>query len=320
MQVSRARVIADGEGAEVAYAADHPLPPGDAEALSAAIRLLVGPVRVTFRHLAGPAATEPWPERRRSSDRFEAPAVLRADDVAPWLRTLLAHEGNIRWAALTGSSLDPTVTTRFSDIDLVIVVEDHATSQRWRMLARRLHAALPTLRVNVSTAADLADSPLIAARLCAERLVVAGDPNICPIAFPTMDSIVAEARAWAQTARAILWTQITATGPPPGDVLRQAGLGTKFAIDALRYHALCSGARQTQAAWLLEACQAWGVPELGAVLAGAEVAREHRPPPADGEAGRRCLEAALAVVDWLIEGLRRPRLRAGVGEPGTHQG
>jgi hypothetical protein len=233
---------------------------------------------------------------------FQPPAVLAADEVTAWLRERLAGVPGVLWASLTGSSLDPAVTTRFSDIDLTVLVAADPSAPRWRSLARHLHEGLPTLRVNVTTAADLADSALIAARLCAERRVVVGGD--CPIDFPAPEAAAAEARMWAQNARAVLWTRSTDPDPPGADVLREAWMATKYATDALRYHALRTGGRETGAARVLDAARHWAVPGLPVVRAAAEVAREHRPPPADVAAGRRYLEAALEVVDWLIAGLR----------------
>lgn len=209
-------------------------------------------------------------------------------------------------ACLTGSALDPAATSRFSDLDLILVVGSDPVAARWKALAMGLHERLPTLRVNVSTPADLADSALVAARLLAENRPVVGDLAGCGIGFPTVAAVSAEARLWAQTARAVLWTRATDPAPPGSDVLREAWLATKYSLDALRYHALLAGQRATGAPAILAAARDWRVPVYPTLVEAAEVAREHRPPPADGAVhGRRYLDAALGVVEWLVAALRR---------------
>lgn len=156
--------------------------------LTAAVRLAVGrhlPVDVRRVPPWSPIAAGSRDGRAGHIVPFTVPSVLAPDPVVRWLRDQLAGTPDLLAACLTGSALDPAATSRFSDLDLILVVGSDPVAARWKALAMGLHERLPTLRVNVSTPADLADSALVAARLLAENRPVVGDLAGCGIGFPT---------------------------------------------------------------------------------------------------------------------------------------
>ncbi|MBM7077942.1 hypothetical protein [Micromonospora humida] len=310
LEVDTVRIRSDGDGLVVEYVATTPMTDTACAVLTSAVRLAVGRhISVDVRRIPpwSPGAVGSLGGRDGQIMPFTVPSVLAPDPVVRWLRDELADTQDLLAACLTGSALDPAATSRFSDLDLTLVVGSDPVATRWRALATGLHERLPTLRVNVSTPADLADSALVTARLLAENRPVIGDLARCGIHFPTVGAASAEARLWAQTARAVLWTRATDPAPPGSDVLREAWLATKYTLDALRYFALAAGQRTTGALTVLAAARTWHVPDYPTLVEAAEVAREHRPPPADSAVcGRRYLEAALAVVEWLVCSLRHP--------------
>jgi hypothetical protein len=64
--------------------------------------------------------------------------------LADWLRQRLQSESGIEASVLTGSWLDLT-TTRWSDIDLVIMVKHDPNDKHWIDLGRNLRNHIPKL-------------------------------------------------------------------------------------------------------------------------------------------------------------------------------
>jgi phenylacetate-CoA ligase len=308
LEVDVVHVGHEDEAVVVEYRADVPVPATTQTVLVAAIQCAVGrPVPVWVRRVGEwSGATEASRNRHRLDPQpFVAPSLLTIEELVPWLRDQLAGFPPVLAAVVTGSAIEPMAMSRFSDIDLTVVVDAEPSHQRWQTLARTLQQQLPILRTNVSTAADLAEAPLVACRLLAEYRPVIGELADCGVGWPSTLVLRAEAVLWAQTARATLWTRLVDPGYAPSDVLREAYLAAKYALDALRYKGLCEGYRRTGATEVVAAAQGWSVPGYRTVLEAIEVAREHRPPPPDAVAdGRRYLAAALAVVEWLTSGLR----------------
>jgi len=265
------------------------LPATTTSAVTAAIRGLLGPSTAVDVRRAETVGTT-----------GEVRLALREPDpeaLAAWARTRLREVPGVRAATLTGSVLSLETFTRYSDIDLTILVDDE-NDPRWRDLAQSMHQHVTSLRVNVSTPAALADAPLVRARLLAERHPVLGE--LTDIVWPTTEEVAAEARFWAHDARAVLWTQATAPRPP-ADPVRIAWLAARFSLDGLRYRYLAHGARSTAAADMLAMAAAENAPAFDAVRAALDTATERRPPRA-GES-RRLLTAALSTVDWMRRGL-----------------
>jgi len=244
---------------------------------------------------------EPGVERRprpRSAPDEASPSPGGPDvgAIARWLRVRLAHAASIDAAVLTGSALDPEATTRFSDLDLVVLVDGDPTHPRWLALARDLGAHVPSLAVAVDTRAGLSGrAPLLTCRLLCEQMVVAGRLDGATLAWPAPADVRAQAGFWAQDAIALLWQRLTHL-PEPADPLREAALAGKLAIDALRFRYLVQGARETAARAVLARAAGdttWGTPWLADLVGTLEVAREHQPPPADAP---RSIVASLTTA------------------------
>ncbi|WP_018500672.1 hypothetical protein [Parafrankia discariae] len=271
------------------------------------VRQLVGPgitvsvARVTDASLGGTARipTEPG----RTAAGASPPRQTEADEVVGWARPRLAHVPGLLAAVLTGSILDPVARSRFSDIDMHLLVDD-PRPELWLDLTRELHAELPGLRVNVTDGATLAASPLVLCRLLAERRPVVRDLAGHGLRQPGIAALRAEATFWAQDAQAVLWTQVSSVDVER-EPLRDAWLAGRYMLDAFRYHFLLRGGRETAASRVAAASEADSLPHHPLLLEVMEVSREHRPPPPAGsEECREYLLGALSCVRWFARSLR----------------
>jgi phenylacetate-coenzyme A ligase PaaK-like adenylate-forming protein len=232
------------------------------------------------------------------------PAGPDPSDVARWLQTVLEKEKDVDAAVLTGSALDPEATTRFSDLDLVLLIRGDPGHVHWLELSHRIRRHVPMLSVSLDTLIDLPRrAPLIACRLLREQIPVRGRVDESSLAWPSVQDLRAQARFWAQDATARLWQRLSTLDRAIPDPLREAWLAGKFGLDALRYHYLILGERETAARAVLRRAQldpAFAGPGLTDLLHSLEVAREHRPPPLSvPDAVVRSLSAALSCVRSL---------------------
>ncbi|MEV6623993.1 hypothetical protein AB0M83_15525 [Amycolatopsis sp. NPDC051106] len=293
LAVAAVEIVQEPDRVVVRYRGS-PLPETTATAVAASIRGLLGPATVVDVLRAETVTEGP------TAPLGGAPTVVGgepdADAVVAWARKQFRGITGVRAAAITGSVLSPETYTRYSDIDLTIVVDENGS--RWLGLATSLHRQLAGLRVNVSTLAALRDAPLVRARLLTESRLVLGE--LTGIRWPTADEVTAEARFWAQDATAILWTQATAV-TPSADVVRTAWLTSRFSLDGLRYRYLARGARSTAAANVLALAAAENAPALEAIRFSLETATERLPPFPDE--GQELLVSALSTVDWVRRGL-----------------
>ncbi|CAI7978061.1 phenylacetate-CoA ligase [Frankia sp. Hr75.2] len=291
----------------VAYEADRPLPSDVREMAEMSVRQLVGPgitvsvARVTESAVSG-AAPVPTGAGRMAGGATP-PRQTEADEVVGWARPRLARVPGLLAAVLTGSILDPVARSRFSDIDMHLLVDD-ARPELWLDLTRELHAELPGLRVNVTDGATLAASPLVLSRLLAERQPVVGDLSEHGLRQPEAAALRAEATFWAQDAQAVLWTQVSSVGTDR-DPLRDAWLAGRYMLDAFRYHFLIRGRRETAASQVAAASEADRLPYYRLLFEVMEVSREHRPPPpAESDECRGYLLGALSCIRWFTQSLR----------------
>src|SRR5262249_44400895 len=150
----------------VHYEADPPPTTSTLSMVAASIRATLGPATpIRFTEGQAPSGeTQPVAQVRPPTEPHR---------IAQWLRGALDGIDGIRAAVVTGSALSPETFTRHSDVDLVILAEDDRPL--WRELAKSMHTHVTGLRANFATAADLAESPLLRARLLSERLPVTGD-------------------------------------------------------------------------------------------------------------------------------------------------
>ncbi|WP_123741423.1 phenylacetate--CoA ligase family protein [Saccharothrix texasensis] len=303
-------VVQDDAGTVVVrHDAATPVPPRTAAVIAAAVRGMLGPAtRVTVRPRdpTSPVTARPQDEAR-AADRDlrlgQGPPSLEPVEVAEWARSWLVGEPGVRAAALTGSFLSPDTFTRHSDVDLTVVVDQDGPG--WPRLAREMHRHLTGLRVNVDTAAAVADSPLLRARLLSECHPVLGDLGEAGVTWPSVPALRAVAGPWLQEARAVLWTQLTAA-EGVRDPVRASWLSSRHVLNALRYHCLVRGVRTTVAEDVLAVAEEDGVPGLREVREVMEVAAEHRPPlPVEWDGGEGALAVGLRVIGWVRANLPR---------------
>jgi hypothetical protein len=121
-------------------------------------------------------------------------------DLVRWLRDALAGQAGLQAALLTGSALDREMLTRFSDIDLVLLVDDDA-DEKWAALALRLRRFLSTLSINVAQPARLPQlAPLLTCRLLCEQLPVIGRVDESLLGRPSSANLCAEGRHRANSS------------------------------------------------------------------------------------------------------------------------
>ncbi|UZJ33164.1 hypothetical protein [Streptomyces endophytica] len=292
------RVAREGDEIVVEHDDPHPATPLQRSAISAALRSMLGAGR-TVRLVRADGETsgavrpvaEPGPVR---------PAFLPPTDIAAWARDVLRDRPGVLAAVLTGSALDPAAVSRFSDIDITVVIDDDPCQERWYALAAAMNRHLATLRVNITEPAGPARAPLVACRLLAERLPILGTLEEAGLTWPAVPEVVGEARFWAQNAESVLWTRLTAADRQRTDPVRDAWLASRFCLDALRYRLLSEGVRVTAAREVLCRAQEFGMPNAQGVRHAFAVGREHRPPPAPGSPeADEFLRVALVCVRWL---------------------
>jgi hypothetical protein len=304
LDVQAINLVQDGPDIVVKYRAEANIEGTSSSMIAAAIRGMLGPGttvrldRLTAEH------TNSNPPRPKSAPIPPAPTGPQPAELAGWARNWLADEHRIIAAVLTGSMLSTETFTRFSDIDLSVLVNDWPDDPRWRTVAKAMHQHLAGLRVNVTTAAELSDAPLITARLLAEHFPIVGSLERCGIVWPTVEHLTREARFWVQDARAVLRTHVTATDGSGEDPLRGAWLAAKYAMNALRYHFLCRGARSTRPSDIIRMALAENVPNFPGIQTALNVATERRPPPPPGSSEpEHYLVNALSTLEWTHQHL-----------------
>ncbi|MFC8919066.1 AMP-binding protein [Streptomyces sp. NPDC057116] len=297
------RVVREGDVVVLEHRDERPASPVQRTVVTAAVRSLLGAeLTVRTRQVPGaPPRGGPSAPTARSAGEpgapYAGPALPAPEEIAAWARRVLAGEPDVRAAVLTGSALDSASVSRFSDIDMTVVVAGDPYDAYWRSRATAMNRGLATLRVNVTLAEAVSRTPLVACRLLSERHPVVGSLERAGVAWPTREALAAEGRFWAQTAENILWTRVTAADRTRTDPLRDAWLASRFCLDALRYTFLCEGIRVTSARSVLKLAVESGVPQAEDIGHAFAVGREHRPPPMAGtpEADRFLLDALSCV-------------------------
>lgn len=305
------RQEADG-AATLVYAAPAPMSGAVVSVVSAAVRAALGPgvavrcERVSQEAVALAAeAAMPSPASRNSA--HAEPAGPEPASAALWLREMLRPVPGLAAAVLTGSGLDPQARSRFSDLDLLLLVEKAPLDRRWLDLAMQLGAQVPGLQVAVDTADGLSDrAPLLACRLHCEQLWVVGPEVGSLVPWPCHAALQAQARLWGQQAAAELWQRmVSGLGAEPEPV-REAWSVGKYILQALRFRGLLRGARETAGTAVFSLARrdaslpaTW----LADVVELLEIAREQRPPPRPSvDEARRFLLVALWIVRRLARG------------------
>lgn len=301
-----ARVVREGDEVVLEHRDERPASNVQRTVVTAAVRSLLGAeLTVRTRQVgSAPPADKPSAAVTRTAraavEQPGVPAFPTPEEIAAWARKVLVGERDVRAVVLTGSALDPASVSRFSDIDMTVVVAGDPYGEYWRSRATAMNRDIAALRVNVTQAEAVARTPLVACRLLSERHSVVGSLEQAGVAWPTVEALAAEGRFWAQSAENILWTRLTAADRTRTDPLRDAWLASRFCLDALRYKFLCEGIRVTSARSVLGLAAESGVPHAMGIGHAFAVGREHRPPPMAGtpEADRFLLDA-LSCVRWL---------------------
>ncbi|MEX5636390.1 hypothetical protein [Parafrankia sp. FMc2] len=300
-------------GVVLTYEAEHALRPHIRDVATRALRRLLGPgMTVTVRcvapeptrgSLAQSSRHEDFPARHpgpvAAASGAAAPQPTEADEILSWARHAFARIPDVLAAVLTGSVLDPVSRSRFSDIDVLLLVRD-PRPERWLEVTRLLHSDLPGLRINVTDTMTLESSALVLSRILAERVSIVGNLDDHGLRRPDVAQLHTEARFWAQDAQAVLWTHASAVDLEP-DPLLDALTASRYMLDAYRYHYLLRGGTETAASVVLAAAERDRLPHSGSLRAAFEISREHRPPPTmESEESRRLLVAALSCVRGLL--------------------
>jgi hypothetical protein len=236
----------------------------------------------------------------------EGPGI---DEVARWLKGRLSHESGIDLAALIGSALDPESTTRFSDLDVVILVHGDPAEPRWMALYRSLRESLPKLSANFDRAGALEQrAPLVACRLLSEGRTLIGSLGEWLVPWPAAEVLRSYGVFWAQDAIAALWHRLAAVGRRSSDPIHEAWLASKYCLDALRLRHLLQGGRSTRARDVVAAARVDAelrLPWFEIFIEALSVSREHQPPLRSDSSSQAFLEAALSCVRCSAEAFAR---------------
>jgi len=311
LDVGRIELRGTGRGVvRVRYESTHALDLSARSVLESSLRSALGPTAQIAIERAPPERSA-IPDRGASDPRVRPePAGPSLPEIAAWLANALAEMTGVEAALITGSYLDPDATTRFSDIDAVVLLDDvpHQNPESWISLVRELRRSLPPLRVHVDLLTDLpARAPLVSCRLLQEQFPVLGDLSTSSLPWPSTDTLRRHGWFWAQEAEAALWSRLTDPALDRADPVRTGWLATKSSLDALRYLYLVRGERVTAGRAVLaraldDRTQGW--PWIDDVSEAFDTAREHRPPPdIAGAPSTRYLTAALLCARAVSAGL-----------------
>jgi phenylacetate-CoA ligase len=304
LNVDRVALRGTGPGAvRVEYEADRALELSARSLLESTLRSALGPEASIVIERASPE--ERVHENGHSSHDRTEPAGPSTAEIAAWLKDEIAGWPRVEAAVITGSYLDPEATTRFSDIDVVVLLDEVVYERDgWTFvpLVRELRRRLPSLRLTLDILEALPDrAPLLACRLLQEQFPVLGTVNTENLPWPRVETLRLHGKSWAQNAHAGLWDRLTDPTLARGDPLRTAWLAAKQSLDALRYLYLVRGERATAARDVLAMAmddhsrdRTW----INAVAEAFDVAREHRPPPDPASApAQRYLAASMSCLE-----------------------
>lgn len=299
LDVNQIRFDSDGPGKVcVGYSADRILGPAPRSIICSAVWSALGPdAIIRFEHGLPIAASQAHQTPTAVGVRVE-PDRPPVAEIAHWLRGELEDAFGLMAAVLVGSSLEPEATTRFSDLDLVLLFDHSPAAGEWTVRGRALALRVPGLSLVPDHCAGLERrSPLLACRLLSEGVLVTGSLRGLPT--PSSLDLRSQANFWLQEAAAILWSRLTS--PLEVDVIEQAWTATKLALGALRFHLLCRGVTSTAAIAVMElAADEFGdLPWFHELRYALSVAREHVPPPPE-TTGYRYLVAAKECVDVVF--------------------
>jgi len=296
---------ADG-GVQVFYRAPHPFNAGQFLLVIAGVRAAVGMrTAVTLTWLAEDQPAPPSDSPRPATEALPESRRELSAGIAAWLRDRIPPE-DAKAVVITGSSVNSATMTRFSDIDVTVFVDGDAARVAclWIDRIRALREEVPALRVIVESTRGLASrSPMVAARLRCEQLLVAGALPPQLTRWPRRSRLLRDARTWASQALPVVWHLLTAPDVESRDVVEVAYFAQKHIINACRYAHLINGGRVTQADEVVAARlqEMLSARHHANAVEAIRVARETAPAPPLGEgAATRYLSAASAAVRTLV--------------------
>jgi phenylacetate-coenzyme A ligase PaaK-like adenylate-forming protein len=306
LNVDRIALRGTGPGAVRAqYHADRALELSARSLLESTLRSALGPTASIVIERASPEETVAENGHRLHQQARAEPAGPSTPEVAAWLKDAIAEWPGVEAAVITGSYLDPEATTRFSDIDVVILLDEVVYERdRWTFvpLVRELRSRLPSLRVSLDVLRALPDrAPLLACRLLEEQFPVLGTLSTRNLPWPRKETLRLHGRTWAQDTHAALWDRLTDPALDRSDLLRTAWHAAKQSVNALRYVYVVHGEHVTASRAVLSMAvddhsRDW--PWTDVVLEAFDVAREHRPPPDPASApAERYLAASMSCVE-----------------------
>ena len=148
LDVRRIAVAAsDDGGIEATYEADRPLDDATGSMIVGALRRVVSAATSVRVRRVAVVKDEPHVDQFAATQRPLADESLLAS-VAAWVKERVSPRDDVVSALITGSALDPSAVTRYSDIDVVVLVRGHVAPD-WVELARALRADHQRVRVNV---------------------------------------------------------------------------------------------------------------------------------------------------------------------------
>jgi hypothetical protein len=287
----------------VSYAASQPLDRASIHVVRSAIRSSLGPcaeIRISRVSEPGKRAV---PEVALAGESKAEPRGPDIEECSAWLKAELADYPGLDVALLMGSFLDPDMTTRYSDIDLMLFVQQPADA-RWIECARKLKGSHTRLNVVIDSVRGFSRrAPMLTCRIIADRAVLIGDDILKRLRWPTATALRAESGFWAQQTAAILCQRMAGMQPTALNSVVESWMTAKNALDALRYRYLIRGHRSASSRSVLERATAdseLNADVVASVIETVDLAREHRPPPRDERetVARGCL-AALHLVRLL---------------------
>lgn len=213
-----------------------------------------------------------------------APLDPDITDLAKWLRNRIQDIPDIKAAVLTGSSLDSASTTRHSDIDMIVMVENDPDAPKWSLLWRELKSHIPKLSINFDTLKDFSKrAPLITCRILSEQIPLIGTLDETTLPRPDLKDICLNGIFWTQdTVARIAHRVADSTNTSNTEPLFESWLAAKWIFQSLRYKYLSTGEKDTSINAILERLQSdqdipenWKT-ELHEI---ANTSREIVPPP-----------------------------------------